>query len=72
MSMNQPPPPPAPTSVSVLLSGTSNDLFSGFNIDIASVALTNKAGASVSLIPAVQNKGLYQTQNVDFVHLNAP
>ena len=70
-SMN-PPPPLAPTSVTLLLSSTANDLFSGFNIDVASVTLTNKAGASVSLIPAIQNSGVYQTQNVDFVHLNAP
>lgn len=66
-----PPPPPTPTSVTLLLTSTGNDQFSEFNIDIASFTLTNKAGASVSLIPAIQNNGIYQTQNVDFVHLNA-
>ncbi|HKW61790.1 MAG TPA: DUF5666 domain-containing protein [Candidatus Acidoferrum sp.] len=72
MSMNQPPPPPVPTSVTMLLSSTANDLFSDFNIDIASVTLMNKAGSSVNLIPAIQNNGFYQTQNVEFAHLNAP
>lgn len=66
-----PPPPPTPTSVTLLLTSTANDQFSGFNIDIASFTLTNKAGTSFSLIPAIQNNGIYQTQNVDFVHLNA-
>lgn len=66
-----PPPPPTPTSVALLVTGTGNDQFSEFNIDIASFTLANKAGASVSLIPAIQNNGIYQTQNVDFVHLNA-
>lgn len=66
-----PPPPPTPTSVTLLLTSTGNDQFSEFNLDIASFTLANKAGASVSLIPAIQNNGIYQTQNVDFVHLNA-
>lgn len=65
------PPPPTPASVTFLLTSTGNDQFSEFNIDIASFTLTNKSGASVSLIPAIQNNGIYETQNVDFVHLNA-
>lgn len=55
-----PPPPPTPTSVALLLTSTANDQFTEFNIDIASFTLTNKAGASVSLIPATQNNGIYQ------------
>lgn len=66
-----PPAPPTPTSVTLLITSTGNDQFSEFNIDIASFTLTNKAGASVNLIPAIQNNGIYQAQNVDFVHLNA-
>lgn len=69
MRMN-PPPPLAPTSVTLLLSSTANDKLSAFNIDIASVTLTNKAGASVNLAPITQNNGFYQTQNVEFAHLN--
>lgn len=65
-----PPPPAAPSSVTIQLSGTANDQFSAFNIDIASFALTNKAGVSINLIPAVQNNGIYQTQNAEFLHLN--
>ena len=65
-----PPLPRAPSSVTIQVSSTGNDQFSGFNVDIASFALTNKAGVSVNLIPAVQNNGIYQTQNVEFLHLS--
>lgn len=64
------PPPLGPTAVTLLLSSTANDQFSAFNIDIASVTLANKAGATLNLMPATQIGAIFQTQNGEFIHLN--
>ena len=50
------------TSVTLLASSTANDQLSGLSLNITGIALTNKAGKSVTLLGT--------PQSIEFMHLN--
>lgn len=62
MSSSQAPLFSGNTSVTVLLSSTANDQLSQYNVDFTNLALTDKAGKSITLLSAEQNP--------EFIHLN--
>jgi hypothetical protein len=61
-STNNNPQPTGSTVVSFLLSSSSNNRLSQFNLNFSSISLTSKSGKTVTLLAAPQNP--------EFVHLN--
>jgi hypothetical protein len=64
------PPPPAfsgNTNVTVLLSSTANDQLSEFDVSLASLSLTNKAGNTINLFQTTQSQ---TPHNVEYIHVN--
>jgi hypothetical protein len=57
---------PGNTSVTLLLSSTANDRFTGFSLNLLSLTLTTQSGKSVSLFTAAP-----YPRSVEFLHLNA-
>jgi hypothetical protein len=52
------PKPTGNTTVTVVISGTANDLLSEFDLDIQSLSLTSQSGATVDLMPALESTEL--------------